>query len=60
MPPLILWAFGAAAVAVLGRVLYRESQRINAELHPEPRAAERVERGDKLERDPTTGIYRPK
>ena len=60
MPPLILWALGAAAVAMLGRVLYRESQRINSELHPEPRGAERGERGDKLERDPNTGIYRPK
>ncbi len=59
MPPLILWALGAAAVAVLGRVLYRESQRVNAELHPERRAGER-ERGHKLERDPDTGVYRPK
>ena len=59
MPPLILWALGAAAVAVLGRVLYRESQRINSELHPEPRA-ERGERGHRLERDSKTGVYRPK
>jgi hypothetical protein len=42
-------------------VLYRESQRINAELHPEPQPAggER-ERAHKLERDPKTGVYRPK
>lgn len=58
MPPLILWALGAAAAAVIGRVLYRESQRINSELHGEPRA-ERGERGHKLERDPETGVYRP-
>jgi hypothetical protein len=60
MPPLILWALGAAAVAVLGRVLYRESQRINAELHPEQNGADQGERGSKLERDPQTGVYRPK
>ena len=59
MPPLILWALGAAGAAIVGRVLYRESQRINAELHPEPRP-ERARRRAKLERDPKTGVYRPK
>ena len=58
MPPLILWALGVAAAAVLGRVLYRESQRINAELHPEP--ANEHQSAPTLERDPLTGIYRPK
>ena len=58
MPPLILWALGAAGAAVVGRVLFRESQRINAELHPEPPVDELPTR--KLERDPATGEYRPK
>jgi hypothetical protein len=61
MPPLILWALGAAGAAIAGRWLYKESRRVNAELHPdEPRPL--GERGDvrKLERDPETGIYRPK
>jgi hypothetical protein len=58
MPPLILWALGAAGAAIVGRVLYRESQRVNAELHPEQKARE--EAVHKLERDPTTGVYRPK
>jgi hypothetical protein len=60
MPPLILWALGAAAAAVLGRMLYRESQRINAELHPEPEAPNEHQSAPTLERDPLTGIYRPK
>ncbi len=41
MPPLILWALGAVGAAMSGRWLYKESQRINAELHPEqPPASE--------------------
>jgi len=59
MPPLILWALGAAGAAIAGRWLYREARRINAELHPEQQhpAEEPVRR---LERDPQTGVYRPK
>ena len=58
MPPLILWALGAVGAAVAGRWLYRESQRVNAELHPE-QPVEEVP-AHKLERDPATGVYRPK
>jgi hypothetical protein len=58
MPPIILWALGAVGAAVIGRFVMKEARRINAELHPEPVGAERdVQR---LERDPKTGIYRPK
>ena len=61
MPPLILWALGVAGAAITGRWLYKESRRINAELHPdEPQPVNDRERGRKLERDPHTGIYRPK
>jgi hypothetical protein len=60
MPPLILWALGVAGAAITGRWLYKESRRVNAELHPEePHPVDR-ERGPKLERDPETGVYRPK
>jgi hypothetical protein len=59
MPPVILWAIGALGAAVAGRWLYREARRVNAELHPEQRPANEVEMG-KLERDPKTGVYRPK
>ena len=58
MPPLILWALGAIGAAIAGRWLYKESRRVNAELHPEPPVSE-IEMG-KLERDPETGVYRPK
>ena len=60
MPPLILWALGVAGAAIVGRVLYRESQRINAELHPEPEPTNEHQSARKLERDPKTGVYRPR
>ena len=62
MPPLILWALGAVGAAIVGRWLYRETQRVNAELHPEEKPAPADERASarKLERDPQTGVYRPK
>jgi hypothetical protein len=61
MPPLILWALGAVGAAITGRWLYKESRRVNAELHPD-QPAPLDERGEvrKLERDPETGVYRPK
>ncbi len=58
MPPLILWGLGAVGAVAAGRWLYREWQRINEELHPEPPVDELPTR--KLERDPATGEYRPK
>jgi hypothetical protein len=60
VPPLILWILGAAGAALAGRWLYRESQRVNAELHPEPKPVDDRQAAPKLERDPNTGIYRPK
>jgi hypothetical protein len=61
MPPLILWALGAIGAALAGRLLYREAQRVNAELHPEQaRETDECEAARKLERDPATGVYRPR
>jgi hypothetical protein len=62
MPPLILWALGAIGAAVAGRWVYREAQRVNTVLHPEEEPQPVDERGamPKLERDPNTGVYRPK
>lgn len=57
MPPVILWALGAIGAAVIGRFVMKEARRVNAELHPEPVAERDVQR---LERDPKTGVYRPK
>jgi hypothetical protein len=61
MPPLILWALGAVGAAITGRWLYKEAQRVNAELHPEqPKPVDEREGVRKLKRDPETGVYRPK
>jgi hypothetical protein len=60
MPPLIFWALGAIGAALAGRLLYRETQRVNAELHPDESDGAQREAVDKLERDPATGIYRPR
>jgi hypothetical protein len=62
MPPLIVWALGVLGAVALGRWIAGELRRRSAEVHA--RQAEGLrgerERGATLERDPVTGIYRPK
>jgi hypothetical protein len=63
MPPLIVWALGALGAIVAGRWIANEARRRSAELRA--RQAEGVGRGEReqprtLERDPLTGVYRPK
>jgi hypothetical protein len=61
MPPVILWMLGVLGAVAAGRWLYREARRINAELHPErPAPVDERAEARKLERDPQTGVYRPK
>ena len=59
MPPLIVWALGVVGVVALARLIVREARRINAELHPATSAPSDRD-AVTLERDPTTGVYRPK
>jgi hypothetical protein len=59
MPPLIVWAVGAVGAVVLGRLVARQARRIGAQLHPHP-TAPREAAAVTLERDPKTGVYRPK
>ena len=59
MPPLIVWALGVIGVVALARLIAREARRINAELHPAAPAPADHE-AVTLERDPNTGVYRPK
>jgi len=59
MPPLIVWVLGAIGAVTLARLIAKQARRIGAQLHPQapaPREAEAV----RLERDPKTGVYRPK
>jgi hypothetical protein len=61
MPPLIIWALGAVGAVALVRLLAREARRVNAELHPQQPATVDNDAGAvHLERDPNTGVYRPK
>jgi hypothetical protein len=60
-PPLIGWALGALGAAVVAKVVAKEWQRINGELHPSGPIAETPAREQLpvLRRDPTSGVYRP-
>ena len=61
MPPVMLLLLGAVGAVAAGRWLYREAQRINADLHPaEPAPIDERASARKLVRDPQTGVYRPK
>lgn len=62
MPPLIVWGFGVVGVAAAAKWLLKEAQRINDELDAikAQRSGEPAGNSQSLERDPHTGIYRPK
>jgi len=62
MPPLIVWALGALGAIVAGRWIANEARRRNAELRARQAAGVGREREQArtLERDPLTGVYRPK
>jgi hypothetical protein len=62
MPPVIMWMLGAVGAAVLVRWLAKESRRINGEIDAVRAASVAEAAGERasLERDPDTGVYRPK
>jgi len=58
---MILWALGAVGVGIVAKWLLKEAHRVNDELD----AVRARPSGDSvnrqsLERDPQTGVYRPK
>lgn len=61
VPQVIGWALGALGAAVVAKVLSKEWQRVNDELHPAEPVTEAPAAGRiaKLRRDPLSGIYRP-
>jgi hypothetical protein len=61
LSPLIGWALGALGAVMVAKVVAREWQRINAELHPGKPVAEAPARENipALRRDPNSGVYRP-
>jgi len=61
VPQVISWALGALGAALVAKVLSKEWQRINDELHPHAPATETPGQGQipRLRRDPKSGVYRP-
>ena len=61
LSPLIGWALGALGAAVVAKVVAKEWQRINDELHRREPVTEAPVREEipALRRDPTSGVYRP-
>ena len=60
LSPLIGWALGALSAVVVAKLVTKEWQRINDELHPsEPIAEPARETIPVLRRDPNSGVYRP-
>ena len=64
LPPAIVWMLGAIGAALVAKLIAREWQRVNEELHREkakPATVGDVEgdRMPRLRRDPLTGVYRP-
>ncbi|HEY0567684.1 MAG TPA: hypothetical protein VGD13_06065 [Xanthobacteraceae bacterium] len=63
-PPLFLWAMGALGAAAAAKVAVKEWRRVNAELDQvkadETSAQAEVEVVTELERDPDSGVFRPR
>lgn len=61
MPPLVAWVLGAVGAAVAAKLFSMAAKKANEDLDRVRREGV-PDRGDmkKLERDPTTGTYRPK
>lgn len=60
MPPLVLAALGALGAAALARFLVRESRRVNDMIDPHRTQPPLEDPGERLEKDPVTGTYRPR
>ncbi len=59
VPQVIGWTLGALGAAVVGKILVKEWQRVNDELHPHVAEAAVPQRILRLRRDPRSGVYRP-
>ncbi len=59
VPQVIGWTLGAVGAAMVAKVLAKEWQRVNDELHPHVAEAAAPQRILKLRRDPRSGVNRP-
>ena len=62
MPPVVIWTLGALGAAVVAKLVAKEWRRVNNDLD-RVRTAPVTEPDraalPKLQRDPTSGVYRP-
>jgi hypothetical protein len=61
--PLLFWAVGLCAAILIGRALLSQVRRMTRELHRTgvgSREGVEASTMQKLERDPVSGVYRPK
>jgi hypothetical protein len=63
MPPVVIVVLGVIGAFAAVKWVVAEAERINAQLHPEPREmqaeAPDADRVTPLRRDPASGVYRP-
>jgi hypothetical protein len=60
MPPVIVWAIGAISALAAAKLLSAASRKVNAELGKLRRDGAVTKPVEKLERDPKSGVYRPR
>jgi hypothetical protein len=60
MPPVILWTIGALSALAAAKLLSSASRRANADLDRLRRDGAVAKPVEKLERDPQSGVYRPR
>jgi len=60
MPPIIVWAIGALGAFAAVKILRRAAQKANAELDEIRRGGAVEKPVERLERDPASGVYRPR
>jgi hypothetical protein len=60
MPPVILWAIGALSALAAAKLLSSASRRAKADLDRLRRDGAVAKPVEKLERDPQSGVYRPR
>ena len=60
MPPVIVWAIGAISALAAVKLFSAASRKANAELDQLRRDGAVAKPVEKLERDPKSGVYRPR
>ena len=60
MPPVIVWAIGAISAFAAAKLFSIASRKANAELDRLRRDGAIAKPVEKLERDPKSGVYRPR